>query len=193
MWNKAFIPVLGPSAFQENSDDLTTASEFFVSEKDKVIFLQTRTPCTAALLQNYFEEILKFIKDEKICEVIILTSTFAHEQHFIGKSPFEFRANEYFKQREFPGFTESSSEFSIPGCGFALNFHQKVTNELQVPSVILYSFVSEGDNFLDSIQMCNNVNNYLKVIPTETNQKLQVKIPISWKFLFGRDVTREIY
>lgn len=192
MFNTAFIPVLGPS-FQENSDDLTTASEFFVSEKDKLVMFQTRTPCSAALLGSYFEEMLKFIKDEKISEVVILTSTFAHEQHFIGKSPFEFRANEFCKSKEFPGFSESSPDFPIPGSGFALKFHQKVTNELQIPSVILYSFVSEGDNFLDAIQMCNNVNNYLKAIPADTNQKLQVKIPISWKFLFGRNVTREIY
>lgn len=192
MWNAAFIPVLGPSAFQDSSDDITTASEFFISEKDKLILLQTRTPLTAALLQNYFDEILKFIADEKISEVYLLTSTYSHEQHFIGKSPFEFRANEHFNtQQEFPGFTKSSEEFSIPGSGFAVKFHQQLT-QLKVPSVILYSFVSEGDNFFDAIQMCTHVNNHFKVIPFQEN-KLQVKIPFSWKYLFGREVTRDIY
>lgn len=192
MWNPSFIPILGPSAFQNDSDDLTTASEFFISEQHKILLLQTRTPCSAALLKNYFEEIVKFIADEKLGEVVILTSTYSHEQHFIGKSPFEFRANEYYKQQSFDGFNESSQDFTMPGSGFATSFHKKVTEELKIPSVILYSFVSEGDNFLDAIQMCEKVNKYLKAIPS-AESKLQVKVPISWKFLFGRDVTREIY
>lgn len=143
---------------------------------------------------NYFEELVKFIADEKLGEVVILTSTYSHEQHFIGKSPFEFRANEYYQQQSFEGFNESpqGAEFVIPGSGFALKFHKKVTEELKIPSVILYSFVSEGDNFPDAIQMCDRVNKYLKAIP-DVESKLQVKVPISWKFLFGRDVTREIY
>lgn len=73
-----------------------------------------------------------------------------------------------------------------------MKFHSKLTDELRIPSVILYSYVSEGDNFLDAMQLCDRVNKHLKAIP-EVDKKLQVKVPISWKFLFGRDVTREIY
>lgn len=191
MWNPAFIPILGPSAFQNTPDELTSACEFFISEQHKLLLLQTRTPCSAALLENYFSELTRFITAEQISEVVVLTSTYSHEQHFIGKNPFEFRANEYFKQKTFDGFTESPQEFTIPGSGFAVKFHTKVTDDLKIPSLILYSYVSEGDNFMDAFQLCERVNKYLKILP-ETD-KLQVKVPISWKFLFGRDVTREIY
>lgn len=191
MQNPAIIPILGPAAFETQAGDVTTASEIFVSEKEKLLILQTRTPLTSALLNGYIQEIVEFVQSEKISELVILTSSYSHEQHFIEKSPFEFLANEHVSKKEFPGFTEATSGFQIPGCGYAKMLFQHAT-ESNVPAVIFYKFVSEGDNFFDGIQLCQKVNDYLKVIPT-TEGKLEVKTPISWKFLFGRNVNPEIY
>lgn len=170
---------------------MTTASEIFIDKKAKLLILQTRTPLTSALLNEYIQEVVQFIRDEKISELIILTSSYSHEQHFIEKSPFEFLANEHMKEKSFPGFVESSSGFQIPGCGYAKLLFQHAT-ESNIPAVILYKFVSEGDNFFDSIQLCQKANEYLKVIPV-ADGKVDIKTPISWKFLFGRNVNREIY
>lgn len=185
------IPILGPAAFEGQSGDVTTASEIFIYEKAKLLILQTRTPLTSALLTGYIQEIVQFIQNEKISELIILTSSYSHEQHFIEKSPFEFLANQHIKEKGFSGFSESSSDFQIPGCGYAKTLYHHAT-EHNIPTVIFYKFVSEGDNFYDGIQLCQKVNEYLKVIQT-AGEKLEIKTPISWKFLFGRNVNPEIY
>lgn len=156
--------------------------------------LQTRSPLTSAILPGYIQEIVQFIKSEKIAQLIILTSSYSHEQHFIEKSPFEFLANEHMKETNFEGFSnssKSSSDFEISGSGYAKTLYQ-VATENDIPAVIFYKFVSEGDNFFDGIQLCQKVNEQLKVIPT-TKGKLEIKTPISWKFLFGRNVNSEMY
>lgn len=81
------------------------------------MILQTRTPVTSALLSGYIEEITKFIKDENISQLIILASSYSHEQHFIGKAPFEYKSSNM-DGSSFPGFNEAASDFLIPGSGY---------------------------------------------------------------------------
>lgn len=165
----------------------------FISEKDKLVILQTRTPLTAAVvLEGYIHEVVKFAQEEKVSEMIILTSSFSHEQHFIEKNPFEFKVNDFMVNKNVAGFAETSKDFQIPGSGISKMLFQKAT-EASVPSVILYKFVSEGDNFFDGIQLCQKINEVLKIIPSASDGKPEIKIPISWKFLFGRNVNPEIY
>lgn len=185
------IPILGPAAFEAQTGDVTTASEMFISEKDKLLVLQTRTPLTAALLEGYIREVVQFVKEEKIAELVILTSSFSHEQHFIEKSPFEYVVNDRMQVKTFEGFAEAPKDFQIPGCGYAKKLFQQATTA-EIPAVIFFKFVSEGDNFFDGIQLASKVNDYLKIIPV-TEGKAEIKIPVSWKFLFGRNVNTEIY
>lgn len=172
------------------SGDVTTASEMFVSEKDKLVILQTRTPLTAALLENYLDLVVNFAKDEKIGELVLITSSYSHEQHFIEKNPFEFIANDFMQVKEFSGFAEASKDFQIPGCGYAKKLFVKAT-ESEIPAVILYKFVSEGDNSFDGIQLCQKTNDYFQAIKSSEG-KVDIKIPVSWKF-FGRKVNTDIY
>lgn len=161
----------------------------FISEKHKLLVLQTRTPLTSALLSGYIQEITKFFKAEKLSELIILTSSFSHEMHVVDKSPYEFISNA--EGKVFSGFTEAASDFAIPGCGYAKILFKQAT-ESGIKAVVLYKFVSEGDNFFDAIQFCQKLNETLKAIPIEAN-KPDIKIPVSWKFLFGRNANIEIY
>lgn len=164
----------------------------FISEKDKLLLLQTRTPLTLALLNAYIKEVVEFISKEKLSELIILTSSYSHEQHFIEKTPFEFLANEFVKEKSFPGFAEATVR-TIPGCGYAKMLFDQATAS-NIPAVILYKFSSEGNNFFDGIQLCNNVNKYLKVIETSTaDGTADIKTPVSWKHQFGCGVNPEIY
>ncbi|CRL04837.1 CLUMA_CG017890, isoform A [Clunio marinus] len=191
LWNEGVIPIYGPSAFTFDKDEVTTASEMFVCEKNKLVILQTRTPVVAALLLGYINEVFEFVQSENISEVIILTSAYSYEQHFVEKSPYEYLSNELMKRKEFPGFNESPADFRIPGCGYAKHLHQRAT-ELNIPSVIFYKYVSEGDNVPDALQFCEKVNEVLKVIPV-TENKIDIKIPHSWKNFFGSRVKTEIY
>lgn len=185
------IPILGPAAFEGQSGDVTTASEMFIDEKNKLLILQTRTPLTSVLLGGFIQEIVKFVKDEKLSDLVILTSSYSHEQHFIGKSPFEYFANELVKEKNFGGFTEAVAGNQISGGGYAKLLYQHAT-ESNIPTMIFYKCVSEGDNSFDGMQLCQKVNEILKVVPVNDG-KLAIKTPVSWKFLFGRNVASEIY
>lgn len=187
LWNPAVIPIIGPDAFGKVAGDVTTASEMFVCARSKLIVLQTRTPLTNHLLAGYIQEVLEFFRTEKLSQLIILTSSYSHEQHFVDKSPFEFTANEFVSEKNFPGFSESSMT-SIPGCGYAKHLFDQATAG-KIPAVILYKFSSEGNNFFDGIQLCSNVNNFLQVIATAA----EIKTPVSWKHQFGCSVKPEIY
>lgn len=163
----------------------------FISEEKKLLLLQTRTPLTAVLLNAYIAEVLQFIRAEKLIELIILTSSYSHEQHFIEKTPFEFLANDFIKEKQFSGFAEATTP-EIPGCGYAkLLFDQATASN--IPAVILFKFSSEGNNFFDGIQLCSNVNKYLKVISTSADGTAAIKTPVSWKHQFGCGVNPEIY
>lgn len=162
-----------------------------MSEKHKLLLLQTRTPLTAALLDGYIKEIVEFIDSEKLSELVILTSSYSHEQHFIEKTPFEFLANDHMKEMNFEGFA-GATVTTIPGCGYAKMLFDQATSS-NIPAVILYKFSSEGNNFFDGIQLCNNVNKYLKVIATNADGTAEIITPVSWKHQFGCDVNPEIY
>ena len=185
------IPIIGADAFGTKTGDPTTASEMFVCEKNKLIVLQTRTPLTSTLLDSYIKEVLAFFCTEKLSQLFILTSSYSHEQHYIEKSPFEFLANEFVTEKNFTGFSESAM-VTIPGCGYAKLLFDQATAD-KIPTVILFKFSSEGNNFFDGIQLCNNVNNFLKVITSTANGTADIKTPISWKHQFGCSVNPEIY
>lgn len=185
------IPILGPGAFDSHSDDVTTASEMFIDEQHKLLILQTRTPLTSALLGGFIQEIVKFVKDEKLSDLVIITSSYSHEQHFIGKNPFEYFANELVKEKNFGGFAEAVAGNQISGGGYAKLLYQHAT-ESNIPTTIFYKCVSEGDNSWDGMQLCQKLNEILKVVPINEG-KLAIKTPVSWKFLFGRNVATEIY
>ena len=190
VWNAAIIPILGPAAFEKQSGELTTASEMYIDEKRKLLILQTRTPLTGALLSSFIAEIVKFVQENKVGSLVILTSSYSHEQHFVGKNPFEYFANNLVIDKNFAGFTEAST-VEISGSGYAKLLFQHAT-ENNIPTTIFYKSVSEGDNSYDGIQLCQKVDEILNVLPAPGGKQV-IKTPISWKFLFGRTACPEIY
>lgn len=68
----------------------------------------------------FSNEIIQFVKNEGISEIIILSSTFSHEQHFIDKNPYEYVKNEKIEDTSgsLSSFNTSSAlEKQIPGNG----------------------------------------------------------------------------
>lgn len=48
-------------------------------------------------MMEFFDELIDFLKSKKIARLILLTSSYAYEQHFIGSNPFEVIADDAFK------------------------------------------------------------------------------------------------
>ncbi|CAG9811829.1 unnamed protein product [Chironomus riparius] len=192
-YHTAIIPIIGPSAFSEDEKELSISSEFFVSESNKILILQIRSPITAFYLESLCEEIIDFVKSEKINEIIQLSSAFSYEQHFIQNNPFEFVASDSYKIDEnlTANFNKSSNS-QIPGCGIAMKLHNLAIIN-QIPSLIVYKYVSEGDNMFDSMQFAEKFNKLLDTPIIEKEGRADLKIPISWKHLFGHDVNLDIY
>lgn len=185
--------MFGPSAFKESTNELSISAEFFLCESNKLVVLLIRSPITAFYLQSVCEEIAEFVKSENISEIIQLSSAFSYEQHFVQESPFEFVANEKFITGEnlLENFNKSSNT-KIPGSGIAVHLHNLLT-EKSIPSTILYKYVSEGDNQFDAMQFASKFNKLLDTPIKETEGRTDLKIPISWKHLFGHNANLEIY
>ena len=135
-----------------------------------------------------------FVKSEKIQQLILLTSSYAHEKHLIGSNAFEFYANDKFttsKNLQELGWSKSDQEV-IHGGGFALKLQKLATSE-GIPAITFYKFVSDGNNSPDAKEFVHKLNNFMLLI--EKNNKGIVKLitPISWKYLFGNDVTANVY
>ncbi|XP_070491851.1 proteasome assembly chaperone 2 [Chironomus tepperi] len=192
-YHPAIIPMIGPSAFSENPNEFSIASEFFVCESNKIVLLQIRSPITAFYLDSLFDEILDIIKSEGISEIIQLSSAFSFEQHFVQNSPFEFVDNDFFKETEnlTSNFNKASRQ-QIPGCGIAIKLHNIATMK-QIPSLVLFKYVSEGDNKFDAMQFAEKFNKLLDNPIGEKDGKIDLKIPISWKHMFGHNVNLDIY
>lgn len=185
--------MLGPSAFSEDDKELSISSEFFVCESNRIVLLQIRSPITAFYLESLCEEILDIVKSEEISEIIQLSSAFSFEQHFVQNSPFEYVANDSFKISEnlTSNFNKSSSA-QIPGCGIAIKLHDLATMK-QFPSLIVFKYVSEGDNMFDAMQFAEKFNKLLDKPISDKDGRIDLKIPISWKHLFGQNVNLDIY
>lgn len=141
-----FISILGGPSF-EHCDDISTAAEFFISHSLKLIILQIRSPVINESYERLSLEIVNFVKDEGIDELIILSSTLSFEQHNIDKNPYEFVKNE--KISENPSLlklfsTSSAIDKKIPGCGFALQLFETSTQN-DIAAIILYKYTSEGN------------------------------------------------
>ncbi|XP_055715305.1 proteasome assembly chaperone 2 [Phlebotomus papatasi] len=203
LWHPAVIPIIGPPAYwRDNKDSTTTACELFtvdVAETNKISVLQIRSPLVASLMFDFFQQLMEFVEKQKFREVIILSSCYAHEKHLVEESPFEYNASKEFqrirhdkisplnwKQHSGEGFPH------ILGGGFASQLFQRF-EERNIPALLLYKYVSEGDNSPDARQMTNKLNEYLGVLPKKEDGTARLTTPPSWKLLFGDAAPRSMF
>ncbi|CAO1385395.1 unnamed protein product [Diamesa hyperborea] len=200
IWHPAVIPIIAPSAFEENEgDSITTAGELFVSEENKLLILQVRSPLTNSFLTSYLDEIVKFIKTEGISQLLVLTSSFAHEISKIGMNPFGYMENSQSlllnkEAIENSGFSVNPNSSVILGGGYAMNIYN-LAGQNEIPCAVMSMAVNEGDNKFEANQLAQRLNKFLKAVPmkSEKEQEAIFKMPISWKFLFGHNVDVSIY
>lgn len=157
---------------------------------------QLRSPLVPDQLGAFFDEFKTFLQTQNISNVIILASSYAHEQHSIDATKFMYLANEQFKtthkqQLSLTNWKEWDADNRIiHGGGFAMKLWQQVVG-IDVASCLLFKYVSEGDNRADAIQLVEQLNKL------ESNRLLAggkpLHAPVSWKALFGNDPTEQLY
>lgn len=196
----AIIPIIGPRAFDHPTRDndeainITTACELFVNEAKRLACFQLRSPLVPDQMQSFFDDVLQFLQTQRIGNLMILTSSFAHEQHTIESTKFMYLANDTFKKAFAQHF--DSTEWNehtatiIHGGGFAMKLWQRLTG-VEFAVCLLFKYVSEGDNRADAAQFVEQLDALQgnRLLGSE----IRLKMPISWRALYGNDPTEQLY
>lgn len=86
--------------------------------------------------------------------------------------------------------TRQEGKLQIPGGGFAKSIFNFLSHA-NIPCAILFKFCSEGDNIADAVALVYYLNQWIRVL--ETNSDNNLKYPPSWKHLFGKPPPHDIY
>lgn len=62
-----------------------------------------------------------------------------------------------------------------------------------IPTLILFKYVSEGDNSIDAVSLLEQLNAGFNFIEKGSDGKHNIIFPISWKSLFGNPVPEQLY
>lgn len=199
LWHPALIPIVGPPAYDHDKDQTTTTAEVYVSEERKLVVLQIRAPLVGALQPDFLDKLTDFVRDRQLAEVIILSSSFAHENHQVGARPYKYLTNEKFLSVH-AGAVEalqwSPLEGNVIHGGVYAAKLLAACTEKEVGAFVLFTYVSEGDNTADAVQLVSLVDQLKQpqLLPREEDgMKIKLAIPISWKHLFGNAAPADVY
>lgn len=206
LFQSAIIPVLGPRAFEHKTvtdpsspaNNITTACELFVCESKRIACFQFRSPLVSGdRLNTFFDDLIAFLKEQHVHNFIILTGSFAHEQHSIGASKFVYLPDEQFKneyqtQLKSTNWNEYDRDTNlIHGGGFAMKLFQRINQT--IPSCIFFKYISEGDNRTDAVDMVQQLSVLINGLIGDAQEKSRLTVPVSWKAMFGNDPTEQLY
>ncbi|XP_028030988.1 proteasome assembly chaperone 2 [Bombyx mandarina] len=194
----AIVPILGYDPYDHNTIDLSMCCELYKCEEKKIIVLQLRAPLVYKYATSFLKQILEKFKESGINDIVILTSSYAHEKKHIMTSPFRYLVNEYSSYKneiQKLNWTEHEiieNGIKILGGGFASLLYGICIEQL-VPCLILYKYCSEGDNIPDAYEMIQYLDSVLRIFNKDKDLSSQLVQPISWKYLYGRPPPIGIY
>lgn len=171
----------------------------FISESKQLACFQLRSPLVAGnKLYAFFDDVIAFLKEQRVRQFVILTGSFAHEQHHIGTSKFVYLPNEKFKNNiKLNSGTKNWIEWDqtkdlIHGGGFAMKFFKKINGT--IPTCIFFKYISEGDNRSDAVDITQHLHALVEGLFTcDEIGQIQLNIPVSWKAMFGNEPTEQLY
>ncbi|CAH2095291.1 unnamed protein product [Euphydryas editha] len=198
VYTTAQIPVIGYDPYNLKSESLSTSCEIYKSDSKKICILQIRSPLIFKYAKQFLEEVIETFKEKKIKDVIILTSSFAHEKKHILSSSFRYivsEGNPYaekIKNGDMEKHENNGGDLKILGGGFASLLY-KICLEKSLPCLILFKYSSEGDNIPDAYDMVNKLTLVCSLFSEDKDVFSQLLQPVSWTLLFGRPPPQDIY
>ncbi|XP_053967052.1 proteasome assembly chaperone 2 [Anastrepha ludens] len=196
LMHPALIPVFGPSAYQHEPEERVAACEIYECASNKLVVIQFRTPLIsrhAQSLHNYLADLVQQAR-----RVVILSASFGFEKREIGTSPYEYCVSERFRESHNTQLANVKwMEFKgemIFGGGNGLQLF-RLLKEKEVPVMLLFRYVLEGDNSTDATLIVRELNDLCSsFLQLEAEDKtIKLTVPVSWKLLFGNDVTAFIF
>ncbi|XP_023173682.2 proteasome assembly chaperone 2 [Drosophila hydei] len=199
--HSALIPVYGPSAYQHEPNEFVSSCELYESVEDKLLVIQFRTPLIARHTKTFQINLVELLQAAR--RVIILSGSFGFERRFIDDSPWAYRASDNFKAAhaaQLDGKTslvkwkEHTGEH-IFGGGNALQLFQAF-KEKQVPVMLLFRYLLEGDNSTDASLIVRELNELCEdflQLHDGGDGSFKLTVPKSWNLLFGNEVTELLF
>lgn len=187
IWHQAIVQLIGPSAY-EHEEDSTTAAELYICQEKKLLVVQIRAPIVPNLAESFFDDLVTFFQEKKINRVYILTSSYAHEKHEVTSSSYAYASNNKFQtdkatmqKIESLGWVEYDLMNVIHGGGYAKRLLKSMES---LEALILFKYVSEGDNRPEARQLLLQLNTLLNILPEQIKYE-DLIVPSSWRFLYG--------
>ncbi|XP_047508274.1 proteasome assembly chaperone 2 [Pieris napi] len=198
IYTTAQVPIVGCDPYNLASNTLSTACELYVSAIHNLLVLQVRSPLIQKRARSFLENLVDQFQQKQIKDIIILSSSFAHEKKHIMTSPFRFIASNntpYSEQIQMANLIpheQPESDIKIFGGGYAAMLFN-ICKEKSLPCLCVYKYCSEGDNVPDAYDMVEQLQNIFPLLDRDQNPTTQFIQPASWKLLFGRPPPQEIY
>lgn len=208
VWHPAVVPIVGPRAFDHDTDPTTGACELYTStgtgEQSPPRLLsvvQLRSPLAPPVMDAFLAQLIDYLRTARVARLIVLTSSYAYEKH-IGSTAFEYLSTEAFAAEADRLFGEQlgCQRFAgdvIFGGGFARRV-LKAAEAYGLPAAVLFKYVSEGDNRPDAADMVGRLNAgggcwEGEGLPREEGGGVRMVVPLSWKLLFGNSAPADLY
>ncbi|CAK1545690.1 unnamed protein product [Leptosia nina] len=198
IYTPAQIPVVGCDPYDTFSTTLSTSCEVYVATSHDLLVVQLRAPLVQKYARSFLENVVDQFQQKHIKDIIILTSSYAHEKKHIMTSPFRYISTDTtLLQEQIEGANltlheQQEEDLRIFGGGFAVLLF-KICQEKMLPCLCLYKYCSEGDNIPDAYEMVNKFQRLVPLFDREKDIVAQLIQPASWKLLFGRPPPQEIY
>uniref|UniRef100_A0A2A4J903 Proteasome assembly chaperone 2 n=1 Tax=Heliothis virescens TaxID=7102 RepID=A0A2A4J903_HELVI len=197
LYSPAFIPISGYDPYKMGSSSMSVGCELYECAERKLIILQLRAPLVYKYAQQFLNEVVDKFKAENVKDVIILTSSFAHEKKHIMSSQFRYVVSELcphtskLRTLDWVEHEQKGQTVKILGGGFASILFE-IIKEKSMPCLILYKFASEGDNRPDAYEMVQYLD---KIVPLFNGPDIYSELihPVSWNLMFGGPPPRNIY
>ncbi|XP_030565245.1 proteasome assembly chaperone 2 [Drosophila novamexicana] len=196
----ALIPVYGPSAYQHEPDERVSSCELYESAEDKLLVIQFRAPLIARHTKSFQINLVELLQAAR--RVIVLSGSFGFERRVIEESPWAYRASDNFKaahaaqlgNASLVKWKEHTGEH-IFGGGNALQLFNAF-EEKQVPVMLLFRYLLEGDNSTDASLIVRELNELCEdflQLRDGGDGGFKLTVPKSWNLLFGNEVTELLF
>ncbi|XP_075984858.1 proteasome assembly chaperone 2 [Anticarsia gemmatalis] len=196
VYSPALIPMAGYDPYKLGSTTIAGCCELYLCESRKIVILLLRAPLVYKYAKQFLTEVVEKFKAESIKDIVILTSSFAHEKRHIMTSPFRYVTNDLcpyiskLKTLDWVEHEPKEETLKIIGGGFAALLYE-IIKEKSVPCLVIYKFASEGDNIPDAYEMVHYLNTVVPLFDDDLYSKLIH--PPSWNLMYGSPPPRDIY
>ncbi|XP_019871350.1 proteasome assembly chaperone 2 [Aethina tumida] len=182
IWHPAIISTVGSDPYADNCTELCTACELYSNDESKISVIQLRSSLEHKLASTFFKDLKSSLESFNLKRIVLLGSGFDYELRTVSNHKFYYTSNENIQKlmedNRIKQLQENlNGKIVIHGDGFTGILYKILNDKFKTTALVKY--VSEGDNIPDAVSMLETICAIYKI------NHPQLKIPSSWKYLFG--------